>query len=249
MTDIECFAKNLKYLRQLHQLKQDDIATIFNVTSQAVSKWETARSLPDIKTLMKISEYFKVTIEELLSQEIEYLSKSENNKENNKNTADDKSEIEMPKQTTQRARYHAPRLRDDKQTKTFLIYNLVCAILSLLSLITLIVPLDIISIIVVIILAIVNIIGSVNYIRTIIKIKHHVLIQHEAYAKWLKLIAPVNLVAAMWFMIAIIIFMDTVDLQGMIAYYSVFLFVYMLLGIGACIANVLYHKAEQNLIY
>ena len=198
MTDIEYFAKNLKYLRQVHQLKQDDIATIFNVTSQAVSKWETARSLPDIKTLMKIGEYFKVSIEELLSQEIEYLPKSESNK----NNEGDKKTIEIPKQTTQRARYHAPRLSDEKQTKTFLIYNLVCAILSLLSLITLFVPLDIISIIVVIILAIVNIIGAITYIRAIVKIKHHTLIQHEAYTKWLKLIAPVNFAAAMWFMAA-----------------------------------------------
>lgn len=57
-------------LRKRHNLTQLELGNKLNVTAQAVSKWETGLSEPDIETLKKISIIFNVSIDELLSNEV-----------------------------------------------------------------------------------------------------------------------------------------------------------------------------------
>lgn len=57
--------KQIKSLRLKKNVKQDELADYLGVSYQAVSKWETEMSVPDISLLPNISAYFGVTIDEL----------------------------------------------------------------------------------------------------------------------------------------------------------------------------------------
>ena len=62
-------ADNIKRLREAKNVSQEKMAQALNVSYQAVSKWETGKSLPDITLLPLISRYFGITIDELLMAE------------------------------------------------------------------------------------------------------------------------------------------------------------------------------------
>ena len=56
---------NIKQLRQEKHIKQETLADAIGVSAQAVSKWETGASDPDIALLPQIATYFGVSIDEL----------------------------------------------------------------------------------------------------------------------------------------------------------------------------------------
>ena len=60
------FAKNLCELRRLKQWRQADLAARLNTTQRKVSYWEKGKIEPDMDTLLKLSEVFDVSIDELL---------------------------------------------------------------------------------------------------------------------------------------------------------------------------------------
>lgn len=59
--------KNIKALRLRRGLTQEEVAARVGVTGQAVSKWETAASTPDIALLPELSVCLGVNIDELFS--------------------------------------------------------------------------------------------------------------------------------------------------------------------------------------
>ncbi len=59
--------KNIRRFRKSLGLTQSQLAERLGVTSQAVSKWETAHSAPDISLLPVLAEILRVTIDELMS--------------------------------------------------------------------------------------------------------------------------------------------------------------------------------------
>jgi transcriptional regulator with XRE-family HTH domain len=60
--------KKIRELRQSKKLTQKDLAKILNVTPQAISKWERNESNPDIQTILKLSDYFNVSVDEILGK-------------------------------------------------------------------------------------------------------------------------------------------------------------------------------------
>lgn len=58
-------ANNLKRLRKIHHLTQDELADILNVDRSAVSKWEREINEPSVSQLAKIAEHFKISVDEL----------------------------------------------------------------------------------------------------------------------------------------------------------------------------------------
>jgi len=60
--------KILKDLRKKHGLSQDEMARKLYVTRQAVSRWETGKTVPNVVTLGLISKRFGVSINTLLGQ-------------------------------------------------------------------------------------------------------------------------------------------------------------------------------------
>lgn len=64
----------IKILRSDKKIKQEELAEYLGISTQAVSKWETGASTPDISLLPGIATYFGVTIDELfaLPEETQY---------------------------------------------------------------------------------------------------------------------------------------------------------------------------------
>jgi transcriptional regulator with XRE-family HTH domain len=60
------FSDKFKQLRKAHDLTQEQIAVIFHVSPQSVSRWETGVNYPDVELLPHIAGLFKVTVDDLL---------------------------------------------------------------------------------------------------------------------------------------------------------------------------------------
>ena len=59
----------IKKLRKQRNLTQEQIADAFGVSCQAISKWETGTSYPDISLLPIIADYFSVSVDYLLGHD------------------------------------------------------------------------------------------------------------------------------------------------------------------------------------
>ena len=59
-------SKNIKRLRMLQNMSQEELAQKLFVSRQAVSSWENNRTQPDLDMIQKIAELFGVEVEELL---------------------------------------------------------------------------------------------------------------------------------------------------------------------------------------
>ena len=68
--DNRIVSANIAKLRNHRGMTQFQLAAALNVSHQAVSKWETGAALPDIQTLLSLTQLFGVTMEELLNTEI-----------------------------------------------------------------------------------------------------------------------------------------------------------------------------------
>lgn len=49
-------------------MSQDDFANIFHVSRQTVSNWENGKSYPDVEMLVKISDYFGISVDQLIKK-------------------------------------------------------------------------------------------------------------------------------------------------------------------------------------
>ncbi|MBQ3142735.1 MAG: helix-turn-helix transcriptional regulator [Bacilli bacterium] len=72
----EKFGSFIKQIRKQNNLTQKQLADKYNVTYQAVSKWENGKNMPDISLIKQMSKDFKISLEELFNGEF---------KENKKN--------------------------------------------------------------------------------------------------------------------------------------------------------------------
>lgn len=68
------FSENFIYLRKRAKLTQEEIAEEFDISRQAVSKWETGESYPEMDKLLAICDFFKVSLNELLQNDLSMMS-------------------------------------------------------------------------------------------------------------------------------------------------------------------------------
>ncbi len=68
--DGTAIGKYLSTLRKYYKITQDELAHRLNVTRQAISKWETGTTIPDVELLMKLSELYGVTINDILKADV-----------------------------------------------------------------------------------------------------------------------------------------------------------------------------------
>ncbi len=64
-------SKYLQFLRRKHGFTQENLARELHLSRQAVSKWETGAALPDLDTLLKLSRFYGLTINEILEPRIQ----------------------------------------------------------------------------------------------------------------------------------------------------------------------------------
>ena len=72
--------EQINNLRKQHGLSQDDFANLFNVSRQTISNWENGKSYPDLEMIIKVSDYFKISIDELLKNDVQTVKKIDNEK-------------------------------------------------------------------------------------------------------------------------------------------------------------------------
>ena len=60
----------LSELRKFYKITQDELANHLSVSRQAVSRWETGSSIPSVEILLKLSELYGITINEILEADI-----------------------------------------------------------------------------------------------------------------------------------------------------------------------------------
>ena len=82
------FHEKLQELRKNRGITQEELAEALYVSRTAISKWESGRGYPSIDSLKEISNYFSVTIDDLLSSEKLLSIAEKENKENLQNMCD-----------------------------------------------------------------------------------------------------------------------------------------------------------------
>ena len=63
-------AQNLKYLRENKGLSQKEFSAMWGLSCAAVGMWETSKRQPDLEMIIKLADYFEVTIDDLLRKDI-----------------------------------------------------------------------------------------------------------------------------------------------------------------------------------
>ena len=59
-------ADRIQYLRKAKGISQEELAEKVGVSRQAVSKWESEQSMPDLEKIIAMSDFFEVTTDYLL---------------------------------------------------------------------------------------------------------------------------------------------------------------------------------------
>lgn len=76
------FHEKLQELRKKRGITQEELAEALYVSRTAISKWESGRGYPNIDSLKEISNFFSISIDDLLSSET-VLSIAENENKSN----------------------------------------------------------------------------------------------------------------------------------------------------------------------
>lgn len=69
--NINVIARYLQFLRKSHDYTQEDLAKKLDISRQAVSKWETGTTIPDLEVLLKISKLYSITINDILEPNVQ----------------------------------------------------------------------------------------------------------------------------------------------------------------------------------
>jgi transcriptional regulator with XRE-family HTH domain len=64
--------EKIRELRIRNQLSQESIAQLLDVSRQSVSKWEKGLSKPSTDNLLRLSEIFSVSVEDLIDNDIQF---------------------------------------------------------------------------------------------------------------------------------------------------------------------------------
>ena len=72
-------SENLRTLRMRERYSMEDVAEIIGVSRQAVAKWESGETLPDIEKCVKLSKLYKVTLDNLVTEDAANFETDEEN--------------------------------------------------------------------------------------------------------------------------------------------------------------------------
>lgn len=76
------FGDRILQLRNQNNVSQPELAAVLHVGRTTISNYETNYSKPDIETLVKIADYFNVSIDYLLGHSNEKYRELENDEQN-----------------------------------------------------------------------------------------------------------------------------------------------------------------------
>lgn len=64
------FAENLRILRKMKGIGQNELAEILKISVKTISHWETGYCEPSISQLIMLADFFEVTVDDLIKREI-----------------------------------------------------------------------------------------------------------------------------------------------------------------------------------
>ncbi|MBQ4870393.1 helix-turn-helix domain-containing protein [Priestia megaterium] len=79
----------LQRLREAKNMSREELAQQINVSRQAVYKWENNKGYPDIQNLLRLSEIYETTIDELIKNDPTLQRKIDNNQDESKELDDE----------------------------------------------------------------------------------------------------------------------------------------------------------------
>jgi transcriptional regulator with XRE-family HTH domain len=59
----------LKSLRRERKMTQGNLAKIFHISQTSVSKYETGEAVPDLETVVRMADFFGVSLDEFIVRE------------------------------------------------------------------------------------------------------------------------------------------------------------------------------------
>ena len=63
------FKDNIIHLRKMHKMTQEDLAEQVGVTRQAIAKWESGETIPDLEKCRLLADTFGVSLDDLAHYE------------------------------------------------------------------------------------------------------------------------------------------------------------------------------------
>jgi len=73
---------NLKKIRKMHNLSQEELAEKLNVSRQSVSKWESNQAYPEMDKMIQLCKMFNLNIDDLLNNDIGEVTDTKKAKNN-----------------------------------------------------------------------------------------------------------------------------------------------------------------------
>jgi len=64
------FATNLKFLRDRHNITQSELAKKMNKDYSTIGKWELNQRTPIMADMMKLADFFNITVQDLVSKDL-----------------------------------------------------------------------------------------------------------------------------------------------------------------------------------
>lgn len=58
----------LKSLRRERKMTQENLAEIFHISQTSVSKYETGEAVPDLELIVKMADFFGVSLDEFVNR-------------------------------------------------------------------------------------------------------------------------------------------------------------------------------------
>jgi DNA-binding XRE family transcriptional regulator len=71
------FSSNIKYLRKLKKLNQEDLGVKLGVSNTTISNWEKEVATPDLNTALLISNFFGISVNDLFSKDLTKIDTSD----------------------------------------------------------------------------------------------------------------------------------------------------------------------------
>lgn len=64
--------RNLRNLRRLHRFSQEELAEKLGVSRQAVAKWESGETIPDLMNCVALAKIYGVTVDNLVNYDDDF---------------------------------------------------------------------------------------------------------------------------------------------------------------------------------
>jgi transcriptional regulator with XRE-family HTH domain len=87
------FAEKLQSLRKSKGISQEQLAELLDVSRQSISKWESGQNYPEIDKLIKLSDLFDITLDDLVRDKVSDSKNEET--ENDDYSEEDKEDSEI----------------------------------------------------------------------------------------------------------------------------------------------------------